>query len=51
MNPPTHIFPIANSHPDFFNTNLSDPNRVIKLVQGKYCSIRAFYYQLLKLVF
>lgn len=51
MNSPTQIFPLAHTYPDFFKTNLSDPNRVIKLIQGKYCGVRAFYYQLLKLVF
>jgi hypothetical protein len=45
------IFPIATTYPSFFNTNLIDPHRVIKLITGKYCMIRAFYYQYLKLVF
>ena len=39
------IFPIATTYPSFFNTNLVDPHRVIKLSTGKYCTILAFYYQ------
>lgn len=45
------IFPNAETYPIFFATNLLDPNRVIKAVNGKYSVIRAFYYQLLKLIF
>ncbi len=45
------IFPNAETYPSFFATNLLDPNRVIKVVNGKYSVIRAFYYQLLKLIF
>jgi hypothetical protein len=52
MNPSQQLFPNATkSYPEFFKTNLVDPNRVIKIVEGKYCAVRAFYYQLLKLIF
>jgi len=50
MNLGHKVFPVAITYPNFFNINLNDPNRVIKLLQGKQCSIRAFYYQMLKMV-
>lgn len=47
----SELFPPAQTYPEFFNINLVDPNRVIKIVEGKFCAVRAFYYQLLKLIF
>jgi len=45
------LFPMATIYPSFFKTNLVDPSRIIKIVQGNHCGIRVFYYQLLKLIF
>ena len=39
------FFPEATTYPDFFNHNLTDDNRVLKVVSGGYCWARAFYYQ------
>ena len=46
-----YFFPEATTYPDFFNHNLTDDNRVLKVVSGGYCWARAFYYQLLKVIF
>lgn len=45
------IFPNTTTYPNFFINNLQDPNRVIKVLTGTHCILRAFYYQLLKLIF
>lgn len=45
------IFADALSYPEFFHTNLTDPNRVLKVLVGDLSWARAFYYQLFKLIF
>jgi hypothetical protein len=45
------LFPAASHFPSFFDENLTDPNRIIKVMMGPHCWIRAFYFQLFKLLF
>lgn len=45
------IYPDAHTYPEFFNNNLLSQGRVIKVVKGKTAVIRAFCYQLMKLIF
>lgn len=45
------FFPEAVTYPVFFNTNLTDANRVLKITTGNEAWARAFYYQLLKAIF
>ena len=45
------LFPSAQNYPAFFNNNLVEDSRVIKVLEGPLAIFRAFYYQLLKLAF
>ena len=49
---PEDLFPNATYHPEFFNQNLVNPNRVLKqLLNDPQSNIRVFYYQLIRLAF
>ena len=50
--PPVDLFPNAKYHPEFFNQNLVNPNRVLKqFLNDPQSNIRIFYFQLLRLAF
>lgn len=49
---PVTIFTDARSLPAFFETNLVDPARVVKVFENDpQANVRVFYYQYLKLCF
>lgn len=47
----SNLFPIAYSYPSFFDHNLVESSRVIRVLKGPHAIDRAFYFQMFKLAF